>query len=346
MTQDVRTSRIPFLAEKIVFVDGQPGCGKTMLSALLPSFERVEILSYAYEIEYVCSLQYLGKIEPDAAVTMVRLLTDLRLYNLMMSRDVNFRPSDLSSVFRDPSAWRYLKRLWAPGDEHVPARIAQERPVLNFTTHGMTAFSEPILKGLEGRVVFIELVRHPLYMLKQQKLNMDNFAGRGSLRDFSIYHNYNGQDVPYYVKGWEAEFLKANSMERAIRCISGLYKLTESRKATVLAPYRDAVLTIPFEHFVRAPELYIERIEALLGTRITGKTRKLMRKHRLPRVRLADSINLPIYKRCGWVPPQACTEEEEFARRRCYAAKEAGAEAMRLLDEVCRLYEEKYIAGR
>ena len=46
----VRTSH---LAEKIVFVDGMPGCGKTMLSPIVAALPRIELLQYAYEIEYV-----------------------------------------------------------------------------------------------------------------------------------------------------------------------------------------------------------------------------------------------------------------------------------------------------
>ena len=49
------------LTEKIVIVDGQPGCGKTMLSPIIASMERVELLSYAFEIEFICRLFHLKK---------------------------------------------------------------------------------------------------------------------------------------------------------------------------------------------------------------------------------------------------------------------------------------------
>lgn len=113
----VQTCRKKYLAEKIVFVDGLPGCGKTLMSPIIGSLERVELLTYAYEIEYLCSTYYLEKLSSDAAVTLIRLLTDLKLYNLMMSREINFRPSDLSSVFRDHTPIRYIERLFKPGDE-------------------------------------------------------------------------------------------------------------------------------------------------------------------------------------------------------------------------------------
>ena len=54
---------------------------------------------------------------------MIRFLIDLKVYNTMMSRDVNFRPSDLSSVFNNVDPNKYLKRLFrkyrATGDVKV-----------------------------------------------------------------------------------------------------------------------------------------------------------------------------------------------------------------------------------
>ena len=78
------------LAEKIVIVDGQPGCGKTMLSPIIASMERVELLSYAFEVEFICRLFHLNKIDSDAAIAMVRMLVDHKLYQTIMCRDTNF----------------------------------------------------------------------------------------------------------------------------------------------------------------------------------------------------------------------------------------------------------------
>ena len=43
--QSLKLSRSTYLANEIVIVDGLPGCGKTMLSPILSSFDRVELIS-------------------------------------------------------------------------------------------------------------------------------------------------------------------------------------------------------------------------------------------------------------------------------------------------------------
>ena len=58
------------LVQKIVFVDGLWGCGKTMISSIVADFDRVELLSYNYELEQICSLYSLKKISALEKVNM------------------------------------------------------------------------------------------------------------------------------------------------------------------------------------------------------------------------------------------------------------------------------------
>ena len=80
---------------------------------------------------------YLNKISEDAAVGMIQMLTDNKLYDLMQSRHVNFRPSDLSSVWKDTNKWRYFRRLFQEGDEQTIKRITIEKPILSLTSHNI-----------------------------------------------------------------------------------------------------------------------------------------------------------------------------------------------------------------
>jgi hypothetical protein len=331
-------------AEKVVFVDGQFGCGKTMLSPILAAFDRVELLTYAYELEYVCSLHHLGKMETDAAVAMARMLTDLQIYNTMMGRETNFRPSDLSSVFMDINPWRYLKRIFLKGDEHTPNRIKQERPILHLTTHNLLGISEPVFRGLGGRVVLIEVVRHPLYMIKQQILNMERILE--GPRDFSIYLKCAQRSVPFWTWGWEDLFLKSNNVEKVIYAIQHFTAWTQKIKKTFQDIYPNQVITIPFESFVLSPGPYMEQMKRALGSEITPRTLKMLKKQNVPRGRIADGVGLKIYKRCGWVPPEKDADEAKELEVRWQAAAEASREALRVLDQLCTQYEEKYLGGK
>ena len=329
------------MAEQILFVDGQAGCGKTLLSSVISALDRVELLTYAYEIEMICALYFLNKTSLEASCTQIKLLTDLKIYNLMMGRETNFRPSDLSSVFRYHNPINYFQRLFQPGDETVPNRITKNHPILNLATHDLLSVSEPIFYALKSRCVFIEVVRHPLYMIRQQKLNMKNLLGNS--RDFTVNIEYKSHSLPYYTSGWEEDFVKHSVIEKSIRCIYELTKRTKVTKTTLKKKFCAQILTIPFELFVLNPEPWMEKICKLLGTEITSATRNVMLQQNIPRSKIADGIPLDIYQRCGWQPPQKDASEcDELSTRRSEIINNISKEAINLLDEICREYETTY----
>ena len=54
-------SRQKNLLEKVLIVNGQPGCGKTLISSILSSSESVEIMQYSSQLENIIRLNYLKK---------------------------------------------------------------------------------------------------------------------------------------------------------------------------------------------------------------------------------------------------------------------------------------------
>ena len=339
--KEIKVIRQKQLTEKIAIVDGQPGCGKTMLSPIIASMERVELLSYAFEIEFICRLFYLNKIDNDAAIAMVRVLADHKLYQTMMGRDTNFRYSDLSSAFQDSNPWRYFKRIFQKGDLVIPERIKNERPILNLTTHDLLSMSDPVLSGLGEAVLFIEVVRHPLYMVKQLQLNMERLVN--NVRDIQINVEYQGRQLPYFSQGWEEQFIKANSMEQAVYCIEKTTIATNEKREIWKEKNEHSILTIPFEKFVLDPWPYLKEIEEKLGTKIGSRTNKMMRKQNVPRDKIAQGLDLEIYKRCGWTPPiEGATERDELLVRRKDVSREASEDTMLILDKLCEEYEKLY----
>ena len=332
------------LAEKIVIVDGFPGCGKTLFSPIVAAMDRVELLNFTFEIEFICRLFHFQKIEKDAAIAMVRMFTDHKLYQTMMGRETNFRYSDISSAFNDSNPWRYFKRIFQKGGEmEIPDRIKEQRPILHLTTHDLLSMSKPIFDALEDRLVFIEVVRHPLYMLIQMALNMERIYF-GNPRDIQIYIKHGKNQLPYFAYQWKDLFVRSNNIEKTIYTINYCTKLTESYKINYNKLIDGKVITIPFEKFVIDPLPYTEKISKMLDSKITNKTLKSMKKQNVPRKKISDGIPLAIYERCGWTPPvKGMTEREEFDKRREFAVDQiSDKNALGVLDQISKQYEETY----
>ena len=114
------------------------------------------------------------------------------------------------------------------GDELIPEKILNEKPILNIATHNMLAFSDPIFSALKKRACFIEVVRHPLYMIKQIHLNMERLLN--SPRNFNLFYEFNKKDVPAFAYGWENLFLNSNNMDKAIFYIQKISEKTIANK--------------------------------------------------------------------------------------------------------------------
>ncbi len=340
----IRVIREPFLAERIVFTGGLPGCGKTLMTPIISSLARVEIQKADYIAEYICCLGFLKKLDDDVSTTLIRMLTDLNLYNLMMSRETNFRFSDITSVFRNSGTVRYLTRLFQPGDQAAVERVRKGKPILHILLHNLLVLSPYLFDSLRDRVRIVEIVRHPLYMIKQWHLYIERY-GKDE-RDFGICFDYGGRSLPWFAFGWEEKYLAGNAMDRVIYSIDHLLNLGEKIFQSLSADEKSQTLVIPFEQFILTPWPFLRSLERLLGTEVTRATRRELKRQNVPRKMIADGIPLPIYRQCGWEPPQkGCDEKRELERRRQYAAERASAEAMEVLDRLCRQYEDQYLKG-
>lgn len=339
----VRTVREQVIAPMVAIVDGIPGCGKTMVSAIISSFERVEIKKYNYSFEHVSAYVHLGKMQEDAAHAMICLLSDLDIYNLMMARETNFRYSDLSSVFRNPNPWRYFTRLFGDGDAAVMERIRSGCPILHWVTHSVLSLGTTTLGSLGDRVRIIECVRHPLYMLKQWRCYIERYGT--DARDFTVWVEHKGRALPWFAHGWEDEYSDANMMDRCILSIDHLLTLSDDVLERASAQERERVLHIPFEQFVLKPAPFVEKLQSFLGTKESFRTAREMRHQKVPRTMLAEGLDIASYRTAGWEPAQSDSEKDEFDKRREFAAAEASHDGMAVLERLCREYEEKYMKG-
>ncbi len=111
------------IAQKIILLDGISGTGKTMFSPLLASYDQVQNPRFEYMIEYLSLSHHFGKITDDAAKSLLNLLVDTKCYDGVISRDVNFRPTDLSGVWSNGNFWKYLFQLFCRDGEEAYIKL-------------------------------------------------------------------------------------------------------------------------------------------------------------------------------------------------------------------------------
>lgn len=324
------------LCKQIVILDGLTGTGKTMFSPLMSSFDRIQNARFEYMVEYLCIAAGDGKMTADAATSLLNLLADIKCYDGTISREVNFRPTDLSSVFNSSKATTYLRQLLMPDGERAGVRLERDNPILLFVTHQILSRIQVAIDAFGDRLQVVQMVRHPLYLLD----HWDSYIGMHgtSPRDFTVWLDFRGQAVPWFASGWEARYVGASRFDQVIYAIDSLMQ-----HVFVWAEREDASKTIafvPFEQFVLEPEAHVAHVEQLLGTRRTAATAKVLRAQQVPRPSINAGPQKSIYKRYGLKKhDKTVTPAEDYERLLADARGRASPDAFMVLTRCANRYE-------
>jgi len=118
---------------------------------------------------------------------------------------------------------------------------------------------------------------------------------------------------------------------------------TKKAKEKLKKEYNAKILTIPFEKFVLNTDPWVKKIESILEVSPSSATFKVMNDQNVPRDMIAQGVDIDIYRRCGWVPPNVeLTERDELNIRREEIVKEVSSDALLILDRISKEYESQY----
>ena len=253
------------------------------MGPILASFDRVEIERVEEIIEYVGVLYRLGKIPLDAAVAVLKMETDMQLYNSMIGRNTNFRFGDHSSVWRNPNRLRYFRRLLAPDGSAAAQRIADHRPIYQNQTHDQLANFHLYRETFGDNLRIIEMIRHPVDLVDSwlRRGWGTRYGGDPLAMTFCI--RYEGEDLPYYASGWEERYIGASPVDRVITMIAWLWDSNLKAYHSLTGEETRAVLMVPFEDFVQHPTPYLQPIAEFLGSSTTRHTASALKRQRCPR---------------------------------------------------------------
>lgn len=337
--KSIKFCRSKTLAKEIVILDGLTGTGKTMFSPLLASFEGMQNPRFEYIFEYLSIAELFGKLDSDAASALANLLVDQKYYDGAISRDVNFRPSDLSGVLANGNLFKYIRQLFMQDGESAHLRLSSSNQSLLLVTHQLIKCARFIEGAFSGRVKIVEMVRHPLYLLEHWHTYIDMHGVNP--RDLTVWLSWEGESLPWFAAGWEEKYAKSTSFDRVIYSIDFL--MSDVFDIAQMDNDRPSVLFIPFEHFVLNPESHLLRLEQFLGKALTPGTYKHLKKQNVPRDFIWQGVNKKIYQRYGFKESAVnLTHSQDYDEKSSYAQSMASPEAFCVLKKCMKRYEDVF----
>lgn len=277
------------LAKRLLFIDGLSRCGKSMLTNIIPSLDRVEHIQFITLIEKIVPGVALGVIDPNFARSMMRTMLNENIYDMRIGRTLNLRIDDQSGIlnFKNPSL--YFARLAEAAGDAAVEDLRRSDNFFPFQTHELMVNLDVLLK-LQLDFYMIAMFRHPID-------NAYSWWTRGwgerfgnDPRAFTLTIEFLGKKLPWYCCGYEKLWLSANLMERCALTVSDLIlrSIAQYRRALI----KKRIMLLRFEDFAASPDMEIARICKFLDVRTTDLTPFFIHQARCPR-----SIDLKARKR-------------------------------------------------
>lgn len=335
----IKLIRNDHLTKKLLVLDGLTGTGKTMMSNILQSFDRVENGRFIYDLDYICISSHLGAHREDSVHTLLDLIVDLKLYDNLISREINLRPSDLSSTFKHPHWFEYIKRLFQPDGAHVMHRLELKNPIMMAITHQLAPAMEPLRTQFKGRIKVVEMVRHPYYLLHHWIAALEIFSK--TPRDFTVWvEDEKGAPVPWFAHEWRDLYWSISPFDRAVLSIDSLSKHRNEQKSSNID---DTNFIVPFERFVLRTDNYLTDLAKWIGTSTTNHTRKICHRQNLPRSNINAGLNKSIYRRYKYNDADKhLSHEKSYMQKKAFAESQQTSISGPVMQRLVNDYEDEF----
>jgi len=286
MKNKIKVIRPQNLANNIAIVDGFSGAGKSLLLPVLSHLDNGEVWQVSEETEGVCLLSYLNKIDYDAAKALVRKNFDKRIYELSISRNVNFRASDDSSIQGTLLTSKYEKRMKDAAErEQIVEKIQKNRPLLVMDAHYLFGFSDLYINSFGNSLsLYVFMLRNPAHLVSAYFLqDLEKRIGNDPM-DVELCVEINGKIVPYYVVDCFDEYCQCNNdLEKVILIIYSYLQKVYSMYKGLDAKQREKFYFISFENFSTNPEFFMDDICETIGIKRADSYEKMLKCLELPR---------------------------------------------------------------
>jgi hypothetical protein len=319
---------------EIVLLDGLTGTGKTMLMRIIDSYGSVSPPRFDYQLEQICIGISELKIERRAGIQLLQLLIDQRQFDLTLSRELNFRPSDLSSILKSSKRNQYLCRLLNSDAKKSAQILSHGKEKLFLVVHQLLETSTVLDELPNKSLKRVLATRHPFYLFDHWASYV-NMHG-ASPNDFTITVN-NEYQIPWFIKENPEKFFSHTAEDKAAIAIT---ELTFRQQEYLLN--QDDILVIDFENFVLSPESYLGKLDDLIGTK-PKKITKVLKNQNLPREHINNSIQKAIYKRYrSSLLTTSHSHKSDYVMLRQRISNCVSKSHFLLLESAANMYEEEF----
>ena len=265
--------------KNLILVTGTHTSGKSMISPIIASFKKVEILRKIFTLDQIAVLTNFGKIKKDTSTYLARNILDYSYYEQLIGRNLNFRYEDETGIYQSKNPDYFKKRIYRSRGPTVLKEHNKINTHMLLDTHDGLWFhdfwSSLGIKNLK----IISIFRNPIDMVNSW-INLDlAVTEKEILNQIPLLKNKKNLKAWYYYKSLNKLSNNKNDIvvdmvgECFLKDLSSYEKIRNKKN----------IYRIEFNNFAENTSKVIKNINSFLKLDRSQFTKKIMNKERLPR---------------------------------------------------------------
>ena len=265
------------ITKNIILIDGLSRSGKLLLGGLISSFDNTEQVEFSETIENILPAVRSKKIDFYFAKAFIYNFLNMQIYNKYLSRKVNFRINDVTSILRSRNPKIYYKRLKAVEGDNLVKRIKKSKQIHPFITHH-TLGNIYILKKMNLNFKIVEILRSPIEIAFSWTINkklISRFVNDPRL--FTLIQK-NNKKFNVYNTPISLENLKKKEFEICVNLVCAeIIKLIKNIKKN-----KKNIFLTTYDLLTQETKSELKKISLFLKTKINKKTIEFIKREKCP----------------------------------------------------------------
>ena len=275
----------PAVTEKILLIDGPSRAGKMMVGPLASNLSGIDYAHMFPTVDHVPILAKLGTMSADDAAAFLRLTVDHSVWDRMLGRHINIRPTDVWTVNRALNASEVMARVYR-GDGSTSDDILAEFRALGtrfaFVVHEMLPHYDVWFKAFPD-VRILSTLRHPVDICDSwRRRGWGERWGVDPLAFIPVPATPHGP-VPWFVLDDAERYIASSAIDRIIMGVLAIDREYREALAAMTAEERDKVKIVTFEKVATDPHGEMAMVADWLGCEVPDGMEVVYARERVPR---------------------------------------------------------------
>ena len=274
------------IAKRILFIDGLSRSAKSLLGPIIGSFKKTYPMQHQNLIDNLLQLLQIKLVSESVCKSLINIFLNEGIYYLNLSRGVNFRPEDNSSVLKNKNYKLFIKNLTKKEGDHVINQIKKDKKLPIYMSHDLLSVVD-LLEKIIPKFRILHIIRNPIDNIfsfyskynkryKGKKYNLDN------PRFFSLAFKKKERLFPYYATNNSNYFLSLNNLEKSTYYY--LKIIEKSQKKYKNFKNKNKIKIILFDDLVQNPKDSIKQLEKYLNLKTSSFTKIACKIENIPRL--------------------------------------------------------------